>query len=309
MTTNPNPLTWRIGLIGYGEVGRILAEDLRQRGVFVSACDIKLGSDEQTPLVDHAQHIGVDLYASHAALAHVSDLLICAVTADQTLAAVKACESNLFDTLFLDLNSASPWVKRRAGEYVEKAGGRYLEGAVMTSLPPHRIAVPMLLGGPYAKDQLDTLTRLGFSPKVVDGDTGQASATKMCRSIMIKGLEAILIESLSSARHYGVESAVLDSLKETFPGIDWEKQATYMFSRVIAHGRRRAEEMREVARTVSEAGLTPWSAEATTERQSWMADLADSGHFGNRESNAFATSSDWRTEADRILATVQNVKT
>lgn len=307
MTTNPNPLTWRIGLIGYGEVGRILAEDLRQRGSFVNACDIKLGTDEQTPLVTHAKRIGVDLYASHAALAHVSDLLISAVTADQTLAAVKACEFNLFDTLFLDLNSASPWVKRRANEYVHKAGGKYLEGAVMTSLPLHRIGVPMLLGGPHAMEQLDALTRLGFNPEVVEGDTGQASATKMCRSIMIKGLEAILIESLTSARHYGVENAVLDSLKETFPAINWEQQASYMFSRVIAHGRRRAEEMREVARTVSEAGLAPWSAEATSERQSWMADLTDNGHFGERDSRAFATSTDWRTVADRILATVQNV--
>jgi 3-hydroxyisobutyrate dehydrogenase-like beta-hydroxyacid dehydrogenase len=309
MTTNPNPLSWRIGLIGYGEVGRILAEDLRQRGVFVSACDIKLGCDEQTPLVTHARRFGVDLYASHAALAHVSDLLISAVTADQTLAAVKACESNLFNTLFLDLNSASPWVKRQAGEYVDKAGGRYLEGAVMTSLPPHRIGVPMLLGGPHAIELCDVLTQLGFNPQVVDGETGQASATKMCRSVVIKGLEAILIESLTSARHYGVENAVLDSLKETFPGIDWERQATYMFSRVIAHGRRRADEMREVARTVNEAGLPPWSAEATTERQSWMADLSDSGHFGERDSSSFANSSDWRTEADRILATLQNVKT
>ena len=32
-----NPLHWHIGLVGYGEVGRILAEDLRAQGLVVSA--------------------------------------------------------------------------------------------------------------------------------------------------------------------------------------------------------------------------------------------------------------------------------
>jgi 3-hydroxyisobutyrate dehydrogenase-like beta-hydroxyacid dehydrogenase len=130
---------------------------------------------------------------------------------------------------------------------------------------------------------------------------GVASATKMCRSVMIKGLEAMVIESFATARHYGVEDAVIASLQETFPGIDWEKQASYFFQRVIEHGRRRSEEVHEVAETVREAGLTPWSAAGTAERQAWVADLADAGVFGERGSAAFARSADWRTEADRIL--------
>jgi 3-hydroxyisobutyrate dehydrogenase-like beta-hydroxyacid dehydrogenase len=126
----------------------------------------------------------------------------------------------------------------------------------------------------------------------------------MCRSVMIKGLEAMLIESLTSARHYGVEDAVIESLHETFPGIDWERQADYMFSRVIAHGRRRAEEMREAAQTVREAGLNPWSAASTAERQHWMAGLSDAGVFAEQNVAAVAGRHDWRTEADRILATL-----
>jgi Domain of unknown function (DUF1932) len=98
---------------------------------------------------------------------------------------------------------------------------------------------------------------------------------------------------------------VLASLKETYPGIDWEKQGAYFFQRVIEHGRRRSEEVREVAETVREIGLTPWSAEGTAERQAWVADLADQGLFGPKGSEAFARSPDWRTEADRILASVK----
>jgi hypothetical protein len=74
---------------------------------------------------------------------------------------------------------------------------------------------------------------------------------------------------------------------------------------VIEHGRRRAEEVREVAETVREAGLTPWSAQGTAERQAWVADLADEGLFGVRGAAEFARSADWRTEADRILSKIK----
>jgi 3-hydroxyisobutyrate dehydrogenase-like beta-hydroxyacid dehydrogenase len=122
---------------------------------------------------------------------------------------------------------------------------------------------------------------------------------------MIKGLEAMVIEAFTTARAYGVEDAVLASLQETFPSIDWDKQGAYFFQRVIEHGRRRAEEVREVAETVREAGLTPWSAEGTAERQAFVADLADQGVFGARGQPGFARSADWRIEADRILATAK----
>jgi 3-hydroxyisobutyrate dehydrogenase-like beta-hydroxyacid dehydrogenase len=169
-------------------------------------------------------------------------------------------------------------------------------------VPPYRIKVPLLLGGPHAQALLPALEALGFAPRMASDKLGIASATKMSRSVMIKGLEAMVIESFTTARAYGVEDQVLASLAETFPGIDWEKQGAYFFQRVIEHGRRRSEEVREVAVTVREAGLYPWSASGTAERQAWMADLADDGVFGTRGAPGFARSADWRTEADRILA-------
>jgi 3-hydroxyisobutyrate dehydrogenase-like beta-hydroxyacid dehydrogenase len=175
----------------------------------------------------------------------------------------------------------------------------------MMSIPPYRIKVPLLLGGAAAAELAPLLTALGFDAKVVSDRLGVASATKMCRSVMIKGLEAMVIESFTAARAYGVEDAVLASLQETFPGIDWERQGAYFFQRVIEHGRRRSEEVREVAETVRQVGLTPWSAQGTAERQAWIADLADAGLFGARGTPGFARNADWRTEADRILASVK----
>jgi len=294
----------RIGLVGYGEVGRILAEDLRAQGVAVSAFDLKFSkADEAAPLRAHAEAHGVTLAASARALAEGVDLVVCAVTASQTLAAAEASAPGCAGgTWFLDFNSASPGAKARAAARVNEAGGRYVEGAVMTSVPPYRIRVPMLLGGPDADALAALLAPLGFAARVASDRLGVASATKMCRSVIIKGMEAMMIESLVTARHYGVEDSVLASLAETFPQIDWEKQAAYFFQRVIEHGRRRSEEVREVAETVREAGLVPWSADGTADRQAWVANLADDGVFTPRGSPGFARSADWRTEADRLLA-------
>jgi 3-hydroxyisobutyrate dehydrogenase-like beta-hydroxyacid dehydrogenase len=296
-------------LIGYGEVGRILAEDLRAQGIAVSAYDLKLDSPHGQPIREHASAHGVILAAAHSPAAHGVDLVISAVTASQAVAVAQAVAPGLKrGAFFLDLNSASPGAKVRAASIVSAAGGRYVEGAVMTSVPPHRIKVPLLLGGPDAAALAPKLVALGFAAKVANAKLGVASATKMCRSVMIKGLEAMVIEAFTTARHYGVEDDVVASLRETFPGIDWERQAAYFFQRVIEHGRRRSEEVREVAVTVQEAGLAPFSAAGTAERQAWVADLADAGCFGTKGTKGFARSADWRTEADRILAHLEASK-
>jgi 3-hydroxyisobutyrate dehydrogenase-like beta-hydroxyacid dehydrogenase len=301
-----DPKQWHVGLIGYGEVGRILAEDLRQQDVKVAAYDIKLRSDQSgRALRDHAKQHGVTLSASHADLAAQSDFIVSAVTASQAVTVAKACaEAVKQGAWYLDFNSASPGAKQRAASLIDDAGGRYVEGAVMTSVPPLRLKVPLLLGGGGAATLEPLLIELGFAAKVASDKLGVASAVKMCRSVMIKGLEAMVIESFTTARAYGVEDAVLASLKETFPGIDWEKQGAYFFQRVIEHGRRRSEEVREVAETVREIGLNPWSAQGTAERQAWVADLADEGLFGERGAKEFARSANWRTEADRILGDI-----
>jgi 3-hydroxyisobutyrate dehydrogenase-like beta-hydroxyacid dehydrogenase len=228
--------------------------------------------------------------------------VISAVTASQAVAAATACAAGMrAGAWFVDFNSASPGAKQRAAAVIEAAGGAYVEGAVMTSVPPYRIRVPLLIGGPRAAAIAPALAALGFSPRLASERPGVASATKMCRSVMIKGLEAMVIEAFTAARAYGVEAEVLSSLAETFPGIDWEQQGAYFFQRVIQHGRRRAEEMREVAETVREIGLEPWSASGTAERQAWVADQADAGTFGERGDADFGRSPDWRTEADRLL--------
>jgi len=221
-----------------------------------------------------------------------------AVTASNTLAvAEEAARHARAGGLFLDLNSASPGTKQRAAAALEAAGVAYVEAGVMTSVPPYGIRVPMLLGGARAAGLAQTLNGWGMDAKVVSERLGIASAIKMSRSIMIKGLEALVIESYATARRYGVEAHVLPTLKETFPQIDWDRQGAYFFSRVVQHGKRRAEEMRESAQTVQEAGFPPIMAGAIADKQAWVAQLARDGVF-----EGLGAGARWEDYADRLLA-------
>jgi len=259
-----------VALIGFGEVGRILAEDLSGKAVTLSAWDLQFENPASGPATSAAA-MALNKAASAPEAAANSQLVISAVTAAQTLPAARSILPAVTrETIFLDLNSASPGVKREAAAEIDRAGGRYVEAAVMSPVPPKRIATPMLLGGPHAESVLPLLHSLGFEgAKFFSAETGKASAAKMCRSVMVKGIEALLSESMLAARAYGVESAVLKSLDDLFPGPDWAKLARYMISRTLEHGARRAEEMREVARTIAEAGLDPHMSSAAAERQAW----------------------------------------
>jgi len=292
--------TLHIGTVGYGEVGRIFGAGLKAAAdvAWIGAWDLKFDDEAlRGEAVAHAEGQGIEACAGVAALCAKATLLISAVTASNTLAVAQAVAAHIRPgTFFLDLNSASPGAKQRAAALIDAAGGRYVEAGVMTSVPPYGLRVPMLLGGPHAPALGVRLDALGMDAKVVSDRIGVASATKMCRSVMIKGLEALVLESYTTARHYGVEDAMIATLQETFPGIDWPKQGAYFFGRVARHGKRRAEEMREVAHTVREAGFEPLMASAIAEKHDWMAAQARAGHF-----EGLAKEPDWQAYADRLL--------
>lgn len=134
-----------IGLIGYGEVGRIFSAGLRA----VAAWDLKFADPAQRdePLA-HAAAQGIEACDGVASLCARSTLVISAVTASNTLAVAQAAAAHIQPgSFFLDLNSASPGTKQRAAALIEAEGAHYVEAGVMTSVPPYGIRVPMLLGG------------------------------------------------------------------------------------------------------------------------------------------------------------------
>jgi len=276
----------RLALVGFGEVGAIFGRDLAKQGIDVSVYDILFHSPEShEAMLAKARDCGVRACESLAECVHNAELVISAVTASSSLDVARDASKTLrAGQVLMDINSVSPGTKRADAAHVERSGAQFVESAVMAPVPPQRLKVQMLLGGRYAAELAPRLNAIGMNATAVSESVGVASAVKMCRSVMIKGIEALAVECLIAARRYGAEDAVLASLDATYPQMGWrEKLPDYLVSRVAEHGRRRAEEMREVAQTLRDVGVNPMMAEATANRQDSLVDEMAAQHLKYRE--------------------------
>lgn len=292
-----------IAIIGFGEAGGILGAELAKRGAVLRTYDILLGdAGAREAMLKKAASARVDAASSHAAAARGADLVISAVTAASSVDVAKAVAPHLArGQVYLDINSVSPEAKRASARMVEGAGADYVEAAVMAAVPPKRLKVPMILGGRRAEEVAAALNALGFDTEAVADTIGVASAIKMCRSVMIKGLEALTVECLMGARRYGAEKEVLASLAGTFPSMGWDKDLpNYLISRVAEHGRRRAAEMREVAATLTDGGIEPRMSANTAKLHDWFVDALTQCGATWKADGAF----DWRKAVDALLKRV-----
>jgi 3-hydroxyisobutyrate dehydrogenase len=275
----------RIGFIGFGEAGFHIARGLREAGLAnIAAYDINTRMPSLGEKIQRrAAESGVALLESNAALAAASEVLLSAVTANRAREAAEQTAPFLDARhIYADLNSISPALKQGIGDSIETRGARFVEIAIMSPVPPHGHRAPMFLGGPHAADFARRLAPYGMTLEVISDRIGAASATKMCRSIIIKGMEALLLECVLGAVPYGADERVFATLEETMPGMNWKQLASYMVGRVVEHGERRARELEEVAATLRAIGVEPIMTEATVRRQDWCAQLDLLADFGGR---------------------------
>ena len=290
-----------IAFLGFGEAARAFLDGWRADPDFkgrICAYDIKTDSpDAQVRTAKRADYAAAKVLGASSAAEAVTgaQAVFSVVTADQAHeAAIAALPGLAGGALFFDCDSCAPQTKARTAQEVEMAGGRYVDVAVMAPVHPRLHRTPLLISGPHVEAAAAAFAALGMSAKVHEGPVGAASSVKMIRSIMMKGLEALVCECVLAGRKAGVIETVLDSLDDTYPGFEWKKRSAYMLERVITHGLRRAAEMREVALTVDLLGLKGEMSRASV---SWQQAI---GELGLR--TAPAEADDYGALADRILA-------
>lgn len=256
----------RIGLIGFGEAGYTFAQAAGWRA---DACAFDIDPARRQAMAS----AGVTPCADRAdAMAGVS-LVLSLVTADAALAAAEACAPLLAQgALFCDCNSVAPETKRAAARAVAAAGGRYVDVAVLAPVDPARMTVPLLVSGAFADEGAAALRGAGFvNVRTVGDEVGRASAIKMIRSVMVKGVEALTAEMMLAAQAAGVTDEVLASLDASEKRDGWPVRAAYNLERMQTHGLRRAAEMEESAKTLADLGIEPVMTRGTVRRQREMA--------------------------------------
>lgn len=253
-----------VAFIGFGEAGSAFAR------LGDAAFDRKTDdpAHRAAKLADYDARGVRGCETARAALAGAAAILSL-VTADQALAAAQDNAALLEPgALWLDMNSVGPGTKRAAAAAIEAAGGRYADVAVMAPVEPARLAVPLLVAGPHAANAAAALADIGFTKVEIAGPkVGDASAIKMIRSVMVKGIEALTAECVLAAERAGVTDAVLASLDASSKAQGWGERADYNLDRMLAHGTRRAAEMEEVAKTLAELGIDPAMTRGTIARQ------------------------------------------
>lgn len=272
-----------LGFVGFGEAGSRIAAGLREAGAGdLFAYDIAAPTSAGERIGQRASDSRVVLVDSNAELASRASIIFSLVTASSAL---EAARQNLpyltAANVYVDGNSVSPATKREIGTLIQSGGAQFVEAALMAPVPKLRgQSVPMLLNGNAAPQLAPLLRSLGFSFELLDEPFGTAAAVKMCRSIVVKGLEAIMTECALAATEFGADDRVFASLDRTHPGIEWKRLADYMVNRVVVHGERRAREMEQVAETLRSVGIEPIMSEAAARRQDWAARLGLAARFG-----------------------------
>ncbi|MGH8325789.1 MAG: DUF1932 domain-containing protein [Steroidobacteraceae bacterium] len=275
-----------LGFIGFGEAAFWIARGLRGEGVTrLVAYDLHTPTPGRGELIrERAAEAGVTLLQHPAAVPAECDIVISAVTVVAAGSVGQEAALNLKPRhLYVDVNSVSPAVKKAIGEAVAGSGAKFVEAAVMSTVPPLGHGAPMLLCGPGAADFAARMTPLGMKLEVLDGPLGSAAAIKMFRSVIIKGLEALMLECVLAAEQFGAASRVFDSVTASIPGIDWNQLAHYMVGRTALHAERRAHEMMEVAATLADLGVEPIMASATAKRIGTCVPLDPKMRFNGRE--------------------------
>jgi 3-hydroxyisobutyrate dehydrogenase-like beta-hydroxyacid dehydrogenase len=253
-----------IAFIGFGEAAQSIAGGLRGRaGLQMKAFDLRFSDPAAADVLSRAAaERGVTPLEDISGIAS-ADVVMSLVVGAATCSVAASAASHLSDgAIFVDLNSVGPETKALAAKEIARGRGSFVEGAVMARVPPYAEKVPVLVAGERAGEIAERLNSLGMNFEAVGTKPGHASALKMIRSVMIKGIEALLIEALASAERAGVTERILDSVQETFPGLNWREVADYYLSRTLEHGARRVTEMTEAADTIASLGLEPHMSRA-----------------------------------------------
>ncbi len=247
-----------VAVLGLGEAGGRLAADLVAAGL-----DVR-GYDPNAPDVAEGPTRTPDLEAAVAG----SDVVLSVNTANAALDAAEASLPALREsTIYADLNTAAPELKRALAALVAGVGARFADVALLGPIPQRGLRAPVLASGAGAQAFADVFVPLGMPVTVVSAEAGDAATLKLVRSVFMKGLAAAVVESMQAAEAVGHAEWLAQEI-DTMIGRPFLER-TLEGSR--KHAARRVDEMEAARDLLLELGMEPRIASASAAQ---LADLA-----------------------------------
>jgi 3-hydroxyisobutyrate dehydrogenase-like beta-hydroxyacid dehydrogenase len=274
-----------LGFIGFGEAAFHLSSGLQTEGIPpIYAFDIMAEDSTIGPLVKtRAVSARVSLVSSLKDLLEKADLVLCATSAKVALPIAREAAAFVKKgQIYADLNSTSPKTKQEIGLVMSEADALFVDVAVMDIVPPHRHKVPVGVSGEGARQFKEMLTPYGMNITYVSERAGSASAIKMLRSIFMKGLSALLLETLTASHKAGVDHEIMASISHTLNTRPFEELVNMVLTRTSVAAERRVAEMGEVISTLQEMGLDCSASVATKGKLQALADLDLKTRFNHK---------------------------
>jgi 3-hydroxyisobutyrate dehydrogenase-like beta-hydroxyacid dehydrogenase len=243
-----------IAILGIGEAGGTLARDLIAKGVQVRGWD---------PKPRNLPH-GLDFASSNAAAASGADVVLSVNWASVAREVAMEVATMLQPSqLYADLNTTAPQLKLDIAPIIERTGASFVDAALMDPVPPRGLGTQVYASGSGAKKFMEKMTPLGMPVTYLDGEAGNAATHKLVRSIMYKGVAAVIIECLEAAEALNMtEYARAQMLKI----ICDEPMIDRFVSGSIKHAKRRVEEMEAVVEMLNSIGVSSFTSEAAVQR-------------------------------------------
>ncbi|MEH6854811.1 hypothetical protein CN978_30515 [Priestia megaterium] len=259
MGLNVNNL--RVGIIGFGEVGQIFAKGLLEKTDNVFIYDI-LVRNKQSMMADKISSIGAQAVEKVGQLGEYCTLIFSLVSSSASETVASEIAMNISkETIYVDLTTSTPQVKKRSEKLIESNGGIYVDASIMGTVATEQQQVPLLIAGDHSEKVQKLLTTLGFNCQAIDLPTGGAASIKLLRSIFMKGLEALILETMITAKSYGVSDEVMKSISKTINNNDFTTFSQALITTHVIHKNRRYKEILDSCNLINEAGFSSYVTE------------------------------------------------
>jgi 3-hydroxyisobutyrate dehydrogenase-like beta-hydroxyacid dehydrogenase len=271
----------KLGFIGFGEAAYNISKGLKKEGFAdIIAYDKYYDTAPQSDLIcKRAKELSVELMPTHQALVENSEIVISAVSANMSIPLAQLSQAFLKPSqLYVDVNATSPMTKEEADKIISPVA-LFADAAIMGPVPTYGHKVPISVSGKGARKFADTMTPFGMNITFMDAPAGSASASKMFRSIFMKGFVTLLLEMLVAGHKYGVEDDVLASVKETLTAGPLMDVINGLVARGVIHSARREHEMDEVIATLDLLQVDAIMSKATKEKLHWCTGLKLKEYF------------------------------
>ncbi|MCR2824327.1 NAD(P)-dependent oxidoreductase [Microbacterium sp. zg.Y909] len=254
----------RVAVIGLGEAGSIYASDLPTRGASVVGTDVR-GS---------LSPAGVDRAVDVPRAVRGADLVLSLVGASSAASVLaEALPAMDASSVYADMNTSGPADKRLLASAAAERGIPFVDVAILAPVPRARIDTPLLLSGPGIGRLRPLLARLHIPATEVGPEPGAAARLKLLRSVFMKGLAAVVVESVTAAEIFGAQDWLMDQIASELGAPDLQP-VHHLIDGTRTHAVRREAEMVQAREFLDSLDAPHPMTDATIE---WLRAIAGRG--------------------------------